>query len=66
MRPEVLARYNDIINRSLRTPAVRDRMRALDLEINELTPAELAAKLKAEHERWRPIVKASGFTADSQ
>jgi len=66
MRQEVLARYNDIANKSMRTPFVRDRMRALDLEIHEMTPAEISAKLRAEHERWRPIVKASGFTAESQ
>jgi tripartite-type tricarboxylate transporter receptor subunit TctC len=65
-RPEVLTRYNDLINRSMRTPFVRERMRALDLETHEMTPADIAAKLKAEHERWRPVVKASGFTADSQ
>jgi hypothetical protein len=41
-------------------------MRALDLEINEMMPAEISAKIKVEYERWRPIVKASGFTADSQ
>lgn len=65
-RAEVLARYNDIVNRSMRTAFVRDRMRALDLEILEMSPADIGARLKAEHERWRPVVKASGFTADSQ
>jgi tripartite-type tricarboxylate transporter receptor subunit TctC len=66
IRPEILNRYNEIINRSMRTPFVRDRMRALDLEIQEMTPAEVSAKVRNEYERWRPIVRASAFTADSQ
>jgi tripartite-type tricarboxylate transporter receptor subunit TctC len=64
--PAVVNRYNAIINQAMRTPAVRERMRALDLDIREMAPADIAAKFKAEHERWRPIVKASGFSADSQ
>jgi tripartite-type tricarboxylate transporter receptor subunit TctC len=66
MPPDLVARYNDIFNQALRTPAVRDRMQKLDLEIRELTPAQLVATLKADHARWGPIVKASGFSADSQ
>jgi hypothetical protein len=34
-----LARYNEIIIQATRTPSVRDRMRALDLEIREMAPA---------------------------
>jgi tripartite-type tricarboxylate transporter receptor subunit TctC len=30
-----------------------------------LDPAELGARLKADTERWRPLVKAIGFTADT-
>jgi tripartite-type tricarboxylate transporter receptor subunit TctC len=26
-----------------------------------MAPAQIAAKLKAEYDRWAPIVKASGF-----
>jgi tripartite-type tricarboxylate transporter receptor subunit TctC len=66
IRPDVLARYNEIIVHAQRTPAVRERMRVLDLETREMTPAEIAATLKAEHDRWAPTVKASGFSADSQ
>jgi tripartite-type tricarboxylate transporter receptor subunit TctC len=65
-RPEVVTRYNEIIVQATRTATVRERMRALDLEIREMAPAELAAMLKFEYDRWGPIVKASGFSADSQ
>ena len=38
---------------------------AMGLEARSSTPAELAALLKADGERWGPIVKAIGFTAES-
>jgi len=66
IRPELVARYNEILIQAQRTPAVRDRMRAFDLEIRELTPAEATAILKAEHDRWGQVVKASGFSAGGQ
>lgn len=62
----ITSRLNDIVIQSLRNEAVRGKLRALDLEITEMTPSELASKLKVEHDRWGPIVKASGFSADSQ
>ena len=66
MRPELLSRYNDIFVQAARTGLVRERMRSLDLEIREMTPAELASTLKAEHARWGAIIKATGFSAQSQ
>ena len=65
-RPEVVARYNEIVVQATRTPGVRERMRNLDLEIRELAPAELAAMLRSEHENWGRVVKASGFSAEGQ
>lgn len=62
----VTSRLNDIVIQSIRNESVRAKLRALDLDIAEMAPAELAAKLKVEHDRWGPIVKASGFNADSQ
>ena len=66
VRPEVIARYNQIIIQSLRTPAMRERMRTLDLEIQEMSPAEMTALIKTQYDRWGPIVKASGYSVDSQ
>jgi tripartite-type tricarboxylate transporter receptor subunit TctC len=65
MRPELVERYNDIIVRAMRTPAMRERMQSIDLEIRELSVAEFGALVKASHERWGPIIRRSGFTADS-
>lgn len=65
-RTEVVARYNDIVVQATRTAGVREKMRNLDLDIREMAPGEIAAMIKFEHARWGPIVKASGFSADSQ
>jgi tripartite-type tricarboxylate transporter receptor subunit TctC len=62
----IVNRYNDIVVQATRTAATRERLRALDLEVREMTPAEMASQLRLEHDRWAPIVKASGFSADSQ
>jgi tripartite-type tricarboxylate transporter receptor subunit TctC len=62
--PDVIARYNEIVNQSLRTPAMRDQLRALDLGIREMSPAELTALVKKDFEKWRGIVKASGYKAE--
>jgi tripartite-type tricarboxylate transporter receptor subunit TctC len=37
----------------------------MGLEAKSSTPSELAAMLKADTEKWGPLVKAVGFTADS-
>jgi len=66
IRPEVAARYNEVIVQAMRTPAVRERMRSLDLEIREMGPAQFAALVNADFDRWAPIIRASGFSADSQ
>ena len=65
-RPEVVARYNEIVVQAMRTPVVRERMRSLDLEVREMAAAELATMLKTEYDLWRPVVKASGFSTDRQ
>ena len=60
---ELVNRMNGIVLQALRAPAVRERMRSLDYEIHELSPAALAELVKQDYERWKPVVKASGFTA---
>ena len=61
MRPELAGRLNETFVQAMRTPAVRERMARLDLEIREMSAAEFAAQLKADYERWGKIVKASGW-----
>jgi tripartite-type tricarboxylate transporter receptor subunit TctC len=66
IRPELQHRLNQILIQAMRTPRVRDRMLAIDLEIIEMSPADMTALIRKDYQRWAPVVKASGFTADSQ
>ena len=59
---ELVNRYNDVIVKAIRTPEVRERMRAVELEPREMSAAEFQAFVKADTERWAPIIRASGFT----
>jgi len=61
MKPEVAARLNEALVQAMRTPAVRERMARLDLEVRELNTTEFAALVKSDYERWGRIVKASGW-----
>jgi tripartite-type tricarboxylate transporter receptor subunit TctC len=59
---ELVNRYNDVIVKAIRAPEVRERMRAVELEPREMSAAEFQAFVRADTERWAPIIKASGFT----
>ena len=41
--------------------AVREKLEQLGLEPTGLGPAELAAILKADYDKWGPVIRASGF-----
>jgi tripartite-type tricarboxylate transporter receptor subunit TctC len=45
-------------------PDLKQRIEPLGLEATGLGPAELAAILKADYDKWGPIIRASGFKAD--
>ncbi|HEY6353383.1 MAG TPA: Bug family tripartite tricarboxylate transporter substrate binding protein [Burkholderiaceae bacterium] len=63
--PEAVVRQlNAAINKALVAPELRERFLRLGLEPTGGTPAELAAVMKRDTERWAPVVKASGFRAD--
>jgi tripartite-type tricarboxylate transporter receptor subunit TctC len=57
-------RLSEAIARVLADPVVVEKMRALGLEAHASTSAELAALVKLETDRWRPIVKAAAITAE--
>ena len=57
---------NDIVQQSVKSETVRAQLRKLDLETREMSPADLVAHLRREFDRWGPVVKASGFSADGQ
>jgi tripartite-type tricarboxylate transporter receptor subunit TctC len=62
---EALNRAAAAIRTALTAPDVVDALALMGLEARPSTPAELAALLKRDTERWAPLVKAIGFTADS-
>jgi tripartite-type tricarboxylate transporter receptor subunit TctC len=63
--PEVVQRANAALRAALAEREVIEGLETMGLESKSSTPAELAAMLKADTERWGPVVKAIGFTADS-
>ncbi len=63
--PEVVQRANAALRTALAEKDVVDGLEVMGLESKSSSPSELAAMLKADTERWGPVVKAIGFTADS-
>ncbi len=59
-----ITQLNAAINRVLSTPAFKDRLAKLGLEVGGGSPADLKKLIATETERWAPVVKASGFTAE--
>jgi tripartite-type tricarboxylate transporter receptor subunit TctC len=62
---DVVQRANTALRAALADKETVDGLALMGLEAKSSTPAELAAMLKADTERWGPIVKTIGFTADS-
>lgn len=62
---DVVQRANAALRPALAGADVVDGLAAMGLEAVSSTPAELAARLKADFDRWGPIVKSIGFTAES-
>lgn len=63
--PEILARLSTVVRQALASKEVIDGLGQMGLEARSSTSAELAALLKRDTERWGPIVKSIGFTAES-
>ncbi len=61
---EVVQRLNAGIRTALASQEVIDGLAGSYLEPLPTTPAQLAALLKADTERWGPLVKAVGFTPE--
>lgn len=49
---------------ALRDPALKARLAELGIDVVGSTPEEFGAFLRAEIEKWRPVVKASGAKAE--
>ena len=58
-------RANEALRVALAQKDVIDGLAVMGLEVKSSTPQELGALLKESYDRWGPIVKKIGFTADS-
>jgi len=61
---EVTAKLNKAFTDALRAPDVKSRMALLMAEPAPDAPEQFAAFVKAELQKWKPVVKASGATVD--
>ena len=64
MPPAIVGKLNAEITRIFQAPDVKTRLDVLSLEFTPNTPAEFAARLKAEVQRYAKMVKAAGAKAD--
>jgi tripartite-type tricarboxylate transporter receptor subunit TctC len=62
--PEVIERLASALRTALAAPAVRDRLVATGSEPMDMGPGETDAFVRAEYERWTPIVRAAGVKLD--
>lgn len=61
----VVMRVNQALRDALKSKDVIDSLSMAGLETVSSTPEDLAARQKADFDRWGPIVRKIGFTADS-
>jgi tripartite-type tricarboxylate transporter receptor subunit TctC len=60
----VIERLGAEITAALQDPAIAQRVRDFGAEPAPLAPAAYDAFMRAEREKWAPIVLASGVTVD--
>lgn len=59
--PEVVQRLQQEVRRALQVPEVAERMRGFGAEVVASTPADFAAHLRAETERWGSVARHIGL-----
>ena len=63
--PDVIRKLSMVLHAALASADVVEALGQMGLEAKSSTPAELAELLKKDSERWAPLIKTIGFTADS-
>jgi tripartite-type tricarboxylate transporter receptor subunit TctC len=61
---EIISKLSDAITMAARSSDASENIQKFGMQPATSGPAAFAATLKADLERWAPIVKASGFTAE--
>jgi tripartite-type tricarboxylate transporter receptor subunit TctC len=64
LRPAIVARLNRASNDALKSPAMAEALTRLGAQPRGGSPADLARHMKAEHEKWGPIVAALGLNEE--
>ena len=62
---DVRARAHAAITAALKSDALKESVGVVGLIATSSTPEEMARSQQAEFERWGPLVKQIGFTADT-
>jgi tripartite-type tricarboxylate transporter receptor subunit TctC len=62
--PAIVNRLSEEMRKSLTKPDTRERMKGMGAVVVGDTPAEFAAFLKQDYERWARVIKASGVKAE--
>jgi tripartite-type tricarboxylate transporter receptor subunit TctC len=57
----LIDKYSQAAIAAMHDPALRDKLEQMGLEPTGLGPQELAKILKADYEKWGPVIRASGF-----
>ncbi len=58
---DIVDRYAKAAIEVIRAPDMKQRLEQMGLEPTGLGPAELAGILKADYDKWGPVIRASGF-----
>jgi tripartite-type tricarboxylate transporter receptor subunit TctC len=58
---DVIAKYAAAAIEAVRAPDLKAKLEQMGLEPTGLGPAELARILRADYDKWGPVIKASGF-----
>ena len=64
MPGDVLARLSKDFVAALNTDAVKERLAKLGAQPIGSTPQQFDAKIRADYEKWGPIIKAAGMKAE--
>jgi tripartite-type tricarboxylate transporter receptor subunit TctC len=62
--PEIIARYNALVNEILRSPRVLEKFAALGINVFGGSPERLGETIVQDMSTWRAVVKAAGIAAE--
>ncbi len=61
--PAVVAELHRALRAAAAEPRVTAALEKLEFDPISLSQADYAARLKADHDRWGPVIKATGYKA---